>query len=343
MLQGPSAVGSSSASGSIAEKTARLPVPAIGRTPPTTSTPTPKLRSCLVCRNRKVRCDKQSPCSNCRRANIACVTPATDRPPRWARRLHQLTNKAPVLNAPATQDANPDLDKVMERVRNLELLVKELSFQLEQTHASSTAGDSSQVTSPGISTQNRGFGHEGIQLPTTDANKNQKQSGRLVLQDASRGHYVSSAFWVRVDDELDDLEMDTRGSEAYDSDSSWDEASPEGALSAQETERTPSERHAFLFRHNLAPPTPNLHELRPLPSQMLFILDTFSRNVNVFMQIVHVPILTKTISGPRGIRLTHLTPSLDALIFSISYATVASMEEDDVSHSFPGILEIGQA
>ncbi|OAL38211.1 hypothetical protein AYO20_02663 [Fonsecaea nubica] len=334
MLQGPSAAGSSSASGSIAEKTARLPVPAIGRTPPTTSTPTPKLRSCLVCRNRKVRCDKQSPCSNCRRANIACVTPATDRPPRWARRLHQLTNKAPVLNTPATQDANPDLDKVMERVRNLELLVKELSFQLEQTHASSTTGDLSQVTSPGSSTQNRGLGHEGIQLPTTDANQNKKQSGRLVLQDASRGHYVSSAFWVRVDDELDDLEMDARGSEAYDSDSSWDDASPEGALSAQETERTPSERHAFLFRHNLAPPTPNLHELRPLPSQMLFILDTFSRNVNVFMQIVHIPILTKTISGPGGIRLTHLTPSLDALIFSISYATVASMEEDDVMTNF---------
>ncbi|KAK1837621.1 fungal specific transcription factor domain-containing protein, partial [Colletotrichum chrysophilum] len=33
-------------------------------------------RSCVTCRRRKVRCDKQMPCSNCRRAVIQCIFPA---------------------------------------------------------------------------------------------------------------------------------------------------------------------------------------------------------------------------------------------------------------------------
>ena len=87
-----------------------------------TSARTPKLRSCVVCRSRKVRCDKLSPCSNCRRANVACVFPATERPPRWARRFDR-----------------PVTGEVMERIHYLENLVKDLTDQLEQAHASGKA------------------------------------------------------------------------------------------------------------------------------------------------------------------------------------------------------------
>jgi hypothetical protein len=144
--------------------------------------PAPKLRSCVVCRTRKVRCDKLSPCSNCRRANIA---PSTDRPPRWARRLERVANNA-ASNAQASKDTDAAAAQVMERLRNLESLVKELSGQLEQANAaaSSAAGGSSGVT--------------------------------------------------------------------------------------------PSERHAFLFRHNLSPSAPDLREFHPLPSPIPFLLDIFS-------------------------------------------------------------------
>lgn len=150
-----------------------------------------KLRSCVVCRTRKVRCDKQSPCSNCRRANIACVLPSTDRPPRWARRLASKTK------ASQEQDLNrPATSQVMERLRNLEDLVQELRGQLEQANAaatSSSAGGSSGVGSPESSTHDRATDHEsGVR----------SQFGRLVLQDANRSRYVSSGFWSRVNDEV---------------------------------------------------------------------------------------------------------------------------------------------
>ncbi|KAK9427348.1 hypothetical protein V1505DRAFT_47261 [Lipomyces doorenjongii] len=78
----------------------------------------------------------RSPCSNCRRANIACVLPSTNRPPGWARRIQRLTN-----NARASNDTDPGVGKVMDRLRTLEGLVKELSGQLEQARVSaSTTG-----------------------------------------------------------------------------------------------------------------------------------------------------------------------------------------------------------
>lgn len=171
---------------------------------PSSASVAPKGRSCVVCRNRKVRCDKQSPCSNCRRANIPCVFSSTERPPRWARRLERLTNNVPASSASAPPDTDPGVEKVMERLLNLENLVQELRSQLEQTHAaaSSAGGGSSEVNSPGSSYQ---F-HDGEQLrdqsPATDTSSVRKQFGRLVFQDASHSRYVSSAFWSRVDDEV---------------------------------------------------------------------------------------------------------------------------------------------
>ena len=190
----------------VAAVTASVAASASGseRNPSSAPAPAPKLRSCVVCRNRKVRCDKQSPCSNCRRANMACVFPSTDRPPRWARRLERLTNNAAASNAPAPQDADPGVGKVMDRLRNLENLVKELSDQLEQAHAaaSSAGGGSSGVNCPGSSTQDRDAEHQRDTSPATNTSSVQKQFGRLVLQDASRSRYVSSGFWSRVNDEV---------------------------------------------------------------------------------------------------------------------------------------------
>ena len=151
MSQVPAATGSVAVLASGAEKSATSPASA----PSSAPAPAPKLRSCVVCRSRKVRCDKQSPCFNCRRANIACVFPSTGRPLRWARRLERLSNNAAASNAPAPQEADLGVGKVMDRLQNLENLVKELRGQLEQAHAApnSAGGGSSGVNSLGSSTQ----------------------------------------------------------------------------------------------------------------------------------------------------------------------------------------------
>ena len=125
--------------------------------------------------------------------------------------------------------------------------------------------------------------------------------------------------------------MDTRDLAGDESDISEDEASPGKTPPSQELERTPSERHAFLFRHNLSPSPPELRELHPLPSQIPFLVDVFSENVNFIIQIVHVPTVTKMVRDLRDRVITRYTPANEALMFSIYYTAITSMEEDDVS------------
>lgn len=128
--------------------------------------------------------------------------------------------------------------------------------------------------------------------------------------------------------------MDARGLAEDESSSSEDEAVPEKPQSTQQVERTYSDHQAFLFGHSLDPMdrNPDLREFHPLPSQIPFLLDVFSENVNFVIQIVHVPTVTKMIRNLRGRDMMHLTPSNEALMFSIYYAAITSMEEADVSY-----------
>ena len=123
-----------------------------------------------------------------------------------------------------------------------------------------------------------------------------------------------------------------------DSDTSEDEVSPAKSPSSQELERTPLERHTFLFRHSLSPSAPDLRDFHPLPSQIPFFLDIFSENVNSVIRILHIPTIAKMSRNLRGSDMTRLTPANEALMFSIYYAAVTSMEEDDVSLQWIWIL-----
>ncbi len=92
----------------------------------------------------------------------------------------------------------------MDRLRNLESLVKELSGQLEQARAAagSAGGGSSGFNSPGRPTQDRDAEHQTDTSPASTTSSVQKQFGRLVVQDASHSRYVSSGFWSRINDEV---------------------------------------------------------------------------------------------------------------------------------------------
>lgn len=131
--------------------------------------------------------------------------------------------------------------------------------------------------------------------------------------------------------QIEKLKMDLVGDE---SDSSQEDIPPKSAPSTQELDRTPSERHGFLFRHNLGSSPSDTHEFHPLPSQIPFLLNTYSENVNLFVQVVHMPTVTNIARGSRGSSSSSLAPSDEALLFAIYYAAIISMEDDDVSRAW---------
>ncbi|EEY23471.1 fungal specific transcription factor domain-containing protein [Verticillium alfalfae VaMs.102] len=266
------------------------------------SAPASKLRSCVVCRSRKVRCDKLSPCSNCRRAGIPCTVASSDRPPRWARRLDKLAARPS-----APQESEPAAGAVMDRLRTLEKMVKDLGAELEQANAAKS-GDRHAPSPDGD-----GLGSQRHGLSAAPAAGVQPGMGRM----------------------LDALKADTQGLAGGDSDVSEDDTdSPGQTASTRESERGASERNGLLFGHNLGPSAPDLGQFRPLPSQIPFLVDVFSENVNFCIQIVHMPALRDMIRDMRGRSAGSIPPANEALAFAVYYAAVTSMSEEDVASSF---------
>ncbi|KAL3480930.1 hypothetical protein BJX99DRAFT_206306 [Aspergillus californicus] len=125
------------------------------------------LRSCTLCRQRKVKCDRQQPCQNCVRLDAQCVYPAgpgraPKRPRKGveARLLAQLSRLETVVEHMKEQSSNAILSNA----------------------ARSTARRLEPATEPGI----------------------EHQFGRLVIDDM-QSCYVSTAPWTRLGDEIEEL------------------------------------------------------------------------------------------------------------------------------------------
>lgn len=186
-------------------------------------TPAINPRSCVTCRRRKVRCDKQMPCSNCRRAQIPCLFPAPGRAPRQPRPRDP--------NAPPKNSSQRE-QELMKRLRKLEGIVEDLSGQIEvessgkgPSSASSPdaahnphAAERASTLPPRQPSNAPLFGcHGGSPLESDAVSENSEAArrkelhqkfGRLVLTEQAGGsqtgsrRYVSSGFWTKLNDEV---------------------------------------------------------------------------------------------------------------------------------------------
>lgn len=148
-------------------------------TPSTPSDPLP-LRSCTFCRQRKVKCDRQKPCSNCLRANNDCSYPAGRG--RAAKKSTQ------------TLDA-----RLVDRLQKLENIIKQLTSHADATAnvlPSSSVTDRGSVSTPGGTRNNP----SGVDNSAPDASIDQ-QLGRLIMDD-SKSYYVSNILWANLGNEV---------------------------------------------------------------------------------------------------------------------------------------------
>lgn len=73
----------------------------------------------------------------------------------------------------------------------------------------------------------------------------------------------------------------------------------------------------------------DLRPLHPLPSQIPFIWQVYQENVDPILKVVHVPSMSIIIKDIRH-NLDNLNPSTEALMFSIYYAAITSLDEEEV-------------
>jgi hypothetical protein len=293
--------------------------------------------NCLTCRKRKVRCDRRDPCSNCVKLGFKCSFPSSGRVPH---RSDDASSKIPSGSRRRQQG-------LVDRLKHLESVVDNLTAQLSSDEttqvdrrASAMDPDHGFSALPALPAKPSSLAknvskvtdtREALLERETDAD----EAGLLVAKNGE-SVYVANHFWTflrqeigsitkaleqggQTDEDSDDgLDDDSRGTSET---SPWgDEPSPgNGAYDA-----------GFVFpfagdaRFGEA-----LAQLRPLPSQMLFIWQIYVENVDPVLKILHVPSIARQIQESRG-QLFCLSPAMEALVFAISLVAVGSLPEEEV-------------
>ncbi|KAF7543123.1 hypothetical protein G7Z17_g10996 [Cylindrodendrum hubeiense] len=272
------------------------------------------LRSCIHCRQRKVKCDREHPCSNCVRAKQPCSYPAgrgraAKRPRKTLEgplldRLHRLES---IIGTLATQggarlasgDASPGTDT-----------------DTDMLPGSAAAGQPSSSTQAGAS-------HDVLQTPPSasgtaspDASIDQTL-GRLMIDD-HRSYYVSNIMWANLGNEIEELRDMLQESVSDDERhlpaefSMPDMASPSGTSSAILGFRAVS--HSLLDYHPSLP-------------HAIAILNIFTQNVLPLVHIFHMPTTTR-MYWDAIVSLDSLNRNTEALLFAIYYSAVISMDSD---------------
>ncbi|KAH7186602.1 hypothetical protein DER44DRAFT_802236 [Fusarium oxysporum] len=272
-------------------------------------------RNCVSCKERKVRCDRRRPCFNCTKAGRECVFPTTGRILRQPQRMR--------LEPMVRSEKEIDL---MDRIRRLENVVTTLrgASQTEQdedftNNEMSVSDDMEQgeAIASSLATWRRHY---------TPSNESPdvgvmvgKEQGRL---------YVGDGFWAYMQQELDTIKhhINVPDSEDDDADSIY-------TPNLQSNHRTLSNSAGSFIFSNRSMSSARTEDLRPLPSQMLFIWQTYVENVDSSIKVLHVPTVSRLIHDSRG-NFSLLPSFMEPLMFSIALAAVTSLTRDEVQVHF---------
>ncbi|KAF5585011.1 bikaverin cluster-transcription factor [Fusarium subglutinans] len=270
-------------------------------TPSTPSDPLP-LRSCTFCRQRKVKCDRQKPCSNCLRANNDCSYPAGRG--RAAKRYTR------------TLDT-----RLVDRLHKLENVIKQLTTEVDATDNAIRSGSGADRDDIEPSTGGGGDYPSGLDNAAPHASIDQ-QLGRLMIDD-SKSYYVSNILWANLGNEIEELRdmlHDPLSEDEIDNgiDASGpmpEVASPLGTSASVLGYR--SLCHSLLNYH------PPMHV-------SVTLLNIFIENVLPLVHIFHMP-TTEQWFWDSIVSLDTLDRNAEALLFAIYYSSVISMDDSQCS------------
>ncbi|KAG4419499.1 hypothetical protein IFR04_007373 [Cadophora malorum] len=150
------------------------------QTPSQTPDTTPKItrgHSCILCQQRKVKCDRQKPCSNCIKARAECIPSAPLQPRRRKRKLTEIDLAA--------------------RLRKYEHLLRTHGVKIDHDDDSPPdAGERSHGSSHSHETGSNGLSYN---VPRT----RNVERGAL-FADKENSHYVENTLWENLRDEIQD-------------------------------------------------------------------------------------------------------------------------------------------
>ncbi|KAI0100334.1 fungal-specific transcription factor domain-containing protein [Nemania sp. FL0031] len=261
-------------------------------TPSTNSAQPAHIRSCVLCRQRKVKCDRRQPCSNCVRSGANCVHPPGAG--RAAKRPRQAADA-----------------KVLDRLSQLETTIRRLQQQAKGREAESytTSGSvPAHESSDAVDDTEQGTGLT-------------PELGRLVVEE-SQSRYVSNVMWADLTESIEQLRGMFLETNSRDDDSNQLEDSPPFLDADSPNLVSSGPNAAVLGFRSLAH---SLRDFHPSVELSMRLFQLFNENVLPIVRIFHTPSLIR-LFWSAVVSPDSLDKETEALLFAIYYSTVISID-----------------
>ncbi|KAK1621480.1 fungal-specific transcription factor domain-containing protein [Colletotrichum phormii] len=253
--------------------------------------PIPRKPACVLCKSRKVKCDRESPaCGGCVKLGAECV---------------------PRENSKTRNRKKPNVELQRRLARCEELLQQFVAAEKREGSSDSTRTEPSPKsdTSTKSETQDRSRDQE-MQAP-------ENSLGKLVIDNGSV-RFTDSTIWATVFDELQAMRAAVDNADSPSSLPSLPEA----------TIQQPSIANDAGIMNAREPRSGNPQPLHPPPSHAMLLWRMFLDRVNPITKLIHVPSaqrhLVQAMTTPPS-----LPRDMEVLFFSIYACAVGSMRQEE--------------
>ncbi|EWC48825.1 hypothetical protein DRE_00130 [Drechslerella stenobrocha 248] len=224
----------------------------------------PRAFNCIICKNRKVKCDRQMPCSTCVKLNFECqyIEPGPRRKRKSSSKHENLLQR---------------LNKYEELLRQVESNVKLLD-SVEVPPLKRPKADSA-ITKPGDPERNSKKAK--AKLPSMDTSS--KKGQLLTTATGKTSRYYDNTLWNSLTDELQELK-ETIFEHSSDEDKTYDRQVQNHAAGFSNPDLgilLSSPFHAKI----------DLKSFHPSASHCVILWNLFLENVNPLTHIIHYPSL----------------------------------------------------
>ncbi|GKZ35684.1 hypothetical protein AbraIFM66950_006435 [Aspergillus brasiliensis] len=283
-----------------------------------TTTTTPQL-SCELCRKRKVKCDKLTPCTNCAASGTVCVPIYRTRLPRGRhatrpRRVSSPPTAAPGETDRGTQPAVPVNEDLQERIYRLEALIQGMSSHSHTRTPSATSREQSVQLSDTSTFQTAPNPNTSPILNSSTVSK------RLMLQRPDQ-------FWADLVDEIhglrDVVESSLAGGPIPSSDSAKSEP--------------PNDDGIQVLGLGASNPSAALRPMSPLQNPVVArqLCEVYLQQVDPVIKVLHRPSLNRwMVQGEPYLAYADGHPSVEALGAAVCYSAIGSMTDNQCSVLF---------
>ncbi|KUI57087.1 hypothetical protein VP1G_04455 [Cytospora mali] len=283
----------------------------------TAAAPVVHALSCINCRQRKVRCSKTYPCPHCVKGGLECIFPSRkkDRVPR-RNKNHELLNRLAKLEAIVGQVGPNSSRSGVDAAAP--------SPPSGSVSASTAEAIDSIVVHPTITPAQQAFESE-LRNP-----QKRCPTAQPVSKDDPAAKYVSGEFWANLSSEVEGIKaaLEQPSDSEEDGDGVHDETSPESMSQGYQSSPSYYVTSPAVFGNAQAAGAGE-GMLHPTPEKMRRLCETYFRNVDPLIKILHRPTIEETFNGFIASPVDNpLSRTVEALFFAMYFAAVTSLQPD---------------